>query len=302
MTSTLFSSASDEEQIEAAKLIGGLVGFLSSGGDAGAVNAAAEIAGSAQTFNRQLHREEVALIKGKAAEYAVIRGWCATKEECASNQNALFRAQAELMAQALWRVDVQARRSIYFDEDGVQTIANKFLETIGAGQDIVSGNGTSVGQKYFQPINGQENNPLLNQAFIQENRDFYNSDYFSQYTRDDDNKFTALLRADAAQRTINGRNSAPTKEQIDTVVYYQYGGDRTAFENDIRATMAGLILEAEEATWRLQVLREENPGISDEAIKNDVNYLTLQRASQNLLYTNNIANLGYLLVIDIVPQ
>lgn len=152
------------QQIEVAKLIGGLAAFVTSGGNAQDVNLGAEIAGSAIAFNRQLHRVEAELIKGNAAEYALLKNWCATLEECAQNNSVLLRAQGELTAQALKQVDSA------FSGINDNIVAKDFLTNLRNNNTTA---GLPEGQTLFFAEGVQYTHHLLNLEFIKEIQDVY---------------------------------------------------------------------------------------------------------------------------------
>ncbi|WP_194285823.1 two-partner secretion domain-containing protein [Alcanivorax sediminis] len=243
--------------------LAGLAGAVAVDGN---VNDGAWIAKQADAYNRQLHREELKLIKVSYKEYA---------EEYGLSEG---EALKELTEQAMAMVDEEWNKELFIDPKSGER-AEAWLNQLGAGQDIQSADGQATGQQYFSATHEQYKNQLLNLGQVTAADAAYNP---FQYA---DGNVNNVLQA--AAHDSSSLNSADAAYKL---INQLYGGNHQAFVDDAKALVPTLMGQFQAAKDDLRAIQDANPGMSTEALMATQAYHDLKHLQQSLLYSANLLN------------
>ena len=257
----------DPSKVNAWRVAGSqLAGLAGAAAVDGNVNEGAWIAKQADTYNRQLHKEELKLIKDSYKEYA--------EEHGLSEGEAL----KELTEQAMAMGDEEGNKELFIDPESGKR-AEAWLNQLGAGNAIQGGDGQATGQQYFAATDEQYQNQLLNLGQVTASDAAYNPFQHA------DGNINNVMQA--AAHDGSRLNSA---EAAYDLVNLQYGGNYQAFVDDAKALVPTLIGQFQTAKQNLQAIKDANPDMSFDDLMNTQEYRDLKHLQQGLLYSANLLN------------
>ncbi len=249
---------------------------------------AANVAGTADRFNRQLHQTEIDLIKQNAKHYAqqqkceaATGGSCSTQAASQYSVSAaeIKAAENELRTVALSTVDKTAHHELddVLGEKSYQQAEN-FLKSLGTGNKILVDN-QWTGQYLFKATPLHYENPLINLAFMGKDIDAYKE------IGKDSNLVVNTLRNAADTASVMGQ-----ADSVLSLVNQAYNGDMAAFLKDTKALVPGIVTEVDLAINALDTLIATHPNMTSDNLRDRDEYRNVGQLSLSLALTSNLLN------------